>query len=112
MPFDGPANDTAAVLAKAEEYLQGGAHWMRGYWPNPEGRKCLLAAVKWAMLETAQPLHCAEKFLAEAIAGTDVERRCATIMVFNDAPGRTYTEIEAVLHKAKELASDAVRRNP
>jgi hypothetical protein len=64
MPFDGPANDTAAVLAKAEEYLQGGAHWMRGYWSNPEGRKCLLAAVKWAMLETAQPLHCAEKFLA------------------------------------------------
>jgi hypothetical protein len=51
MPFDGPANDTIAVLAKTEEYLQRGARWMQGYWPNPEGKKCLLAAVKWAMLE-------------------------------------------------------------
>jgi hypothetical protein len=29
-------------------------------------------------------------------------------MVFNDAPGRTYAEIEAILHKAKELAGNAV----
>lgn len=28
MPFDGPANDTAVVLAKAEEYLDGGARWI------------------------------------------------------------------------------------
>ena len=49
MPFDCPANDTLAALAKAEVYQQGGARWMRGYRPNPEGRKCLLAAVKWAM---------------------------------------------------------------
>ncbi len=108
MPFDCPANDTLTVLDKAEECLQGGALWMQGYWPNPEGRKCLLAAVKWAMLETGQPFHSAAKFLAEAIAGSSVDHPCATIMAFNDKQGRTFSEIEATLHKAKELVHNAI----
>jgi hypothetical protein len=95
--------DTLAVLEETERYFQGGKLWMRGYWPNDEGTKCLLAAVKWAMLETHQPLHSAERYLAQAITGSEVEFPCRAIMAFNDAPGRTYAEIEAVLHRACEL---------
>ena len=115
MPFDGiPATDnrSALVLEMMEDYLQGGARWMRGYHHNPEGRKCLLAAMKHVRKQLASQDDAVPAYLAKAIewpVGAECKgRHCAIMMAFNDAPGRTYAEIEAVLHKAMELAANAV----
>jgi hypothetical protein len=91
------------VLEKAEEYLQRGERW--GCLPYHEGKMCLLAVINMAMLETLSPLHRAVDHLAKAIGGDCCpEQRVAKIIAFNDAPGRKWEEIEAILQKAKNIA--------
>jgi hypothetical protein len=103
-PLRGPGNETVSVLIETGRLLAGD-NWMQGSWINDEGRLCLIGAVKWAMLETGQPLHRAEEFLAEAITGSATdENPCNVVIAFNDAPGHTFADIEAILHKALEAA--------
>jgi hypothetical protein len=91
------------VLEKAEEYLQCGERW--GHLPYHDGKMCLLSAINLAMLETRNPLHRAIDHLAKAIGGDYCpEQRDAMIIAFNDAPGRKWEKIAAILQKAKNVA--------
>jgi hypothetical protein len=120
MPFDAapavhsllPANgagQSALVLDMVEFYFRGGERWAPG--SSREGdRFCLLTAIEFVRRETGCHSDHSFYYLARAIdpdiavlARPD-QMSPSLIIAFNDAPGRTYAEIAAVLHTARALA--------
>ena len=120
MPFDAapavhsplPANiagQSALVLDMVEFYFRGGERWAPGS-SREGGRLCLLTAIEFVRREIGCHSDHSFYYLARAIdPDIAVLARPGQIgpsiaIAFNNAPGRTYAEIAAVLHTAKALA--------
>ena len=121
MPFDGttPAKPQLAQLAAAQSALvldvvevsfRDGAKWARGTYCTLDGRRCLLEAVQFARRQLGVQFDRAPDYLARAIrlrreyygdfhVGTE-----GTVLAFNDARGRRWRQIAAVIREAKALA--------
>ena len=120
MPFDGTtpakpllaqisAAQSALVLGVVEVSFRDGARWARGTYCTPDGRRCLLEAVQFARRQISAQVDRAPDYLARAIRlrrgygdlylGTE-----GTVLAFNDARGRKWRQIAAVIRKAKALA--------
>jgi hypothetical protein len=106
---DNIAGQSALVLDMVEFYFRDGERWApRG---GREGdRRCLLTAIEFVRCEIGWHRDHAFYYLARAIdPDIAVLARPDQItpsfaIAFNDAPGRTYPEIAAVLRTAKALA--------
>ena len=119
---DNIAGQSALVLDMVEFYLRDGQRWAHRTWWQAAGEKrCLLGAIKFVRHDILSDRDQAEYYLARAIApahanvshSVNCPRRSskavelmisAIVMKFNDANGRSYSKIAAVLRAAKELA--------
>lgn len=103
------AGKSALLLDMVEFYFRGGERRAPGL--SREGdRFCLLTAIEFVRSEIGCHSDDAFHYLARAIdpeiavlARPD-QMSPSLVIAFNDAPGRTYAEIAAVLHTAKALA--------
>ena len=128
---DNIAGQSALVLDMTEFYFRDGQRWAHGeWWQAAREKRCLLGAVKFVRSEICSDGDQAEFYLARAIdpapanrSGTRTSEQSARkasvaarstalrllvssiVMRFNDTKGRSYSEIAAVLHKAKEMAA-------
>jgi hypothetical protein len=120
MPFDGTtakqirrpkcdptAAQSALVLDMVELFFRDGAKWAHGRWKAPDGKRCLIGAVRFVRRQVGSNADRAPTYLARAIPAKDgplLLDAVNAIIGFNDAPGRTYPEIAAVICRAKLLA--------
>ena len=122
MPFDGttirkrrlPKRDpsgaqSALVLGMTAFFFQDGALWTRQHWKTRAGARCLVEAVRFVRHEIGSRDDRALDYLAQAIRETYRDCRgvwgsCDLVVRYNDAKGRTYSEIDHVLRRAKHLA--------
>jgi len=95
--------ESLATLQYMEDYFQNGAHWTQHAYQRADGSRCLVGAAHYV---SVSPIDDAKFWLLQAIA----ERApgITTIEQFNDTRG-SYTEIEAVIARAKQLAAEAQR---
>jgi hypothetical protein len=102
---DNTAGQSALVLNMMEFYFRDGQRWAHRTWWEAAGEKrCLLGAVRFVRSEILSDRDQAEYYLARAIHPAQANGSPTRVMQFNDAKGRTYPEIAAVLRKAKEMA--------
>ena len=120
MPFDGTtpakpqlaqisAAQSALVLDVVEVSFRDGARWARGAYCTTDGRRCLLEAVQFARRQIGAQFDRAPDYLARAIRlrrghGDLYLETEGTVLAFNDARGRKWRQIAAVIRKAKALA--------
>ena len=138
---DNTAAQTALVLDMVEFYFQGGKRWLHGTWLRGEQRCLLGAIkfVRFEICsDHDQAEYYLARVIAPAErvndnrarpSGTSTDDQLARkasvaarsktvellvssiVMKFNDTKGRSYSEIAAVLHKAREMAeTDASAR--
>jgi hypothetical protein len=92
--------------------------WARGTYCTPDGRRCLLEAVQFARRQLGVQFDRAPDYLARAIrlrreyygdfhVGTE-----GTVLAFNDARGRRWRQIAAVIREAKALAEADAQHIP
>jgi hypothetical protein len=126
MPFDGttarktrrPEQRTTAlrsalVLDMVEFFFRDGAMWVSGQWETCDGRRCLLKAVSFVRRQIGSRADRAPAYLARAIRDNDyIIRTQDRIIAYNDARGRTYPEIAALIREAKALAEADARSEP
>jgi hypothetical protein len=99
--------ESIETLSAMEWFFQGGENWTKGAYHRRDGSKCLVGAAQ--SMRTAA-IEDARYWVRQAIA----ERQGAPVGLmgiegFNDSRG-SYTEIAAVLARAKQLA--AARQSP
>jgi hypothetical protein len=117
MPFDGTSKASVAarsmiVLRLLESFFDGGARWARRTYCAPDGKRCLLGAIDHARCETGLTDDRAAEYLAGAINLRQKanglpplgDTPSMTVMGFNDAFGRRYSDIFDVVKAAKKLA--------
>ena len=125
MPFDGTtakktrrpeqrikAIRSALVLDMVEFFFRDGAMWVSGQWETCDGKRCLLQAVSFVRRQISSRADRAPAYLARAIRDNDHIRPQDRIIAYNDARGRTYREIAALIREAKVLAEADARREP
>jgi hypothetical protein len=118
MPFDGTSKASVAaqsitVLGLLECFFEGGARWARRTYHAPDGKRCLLGAIDHIRCETGVTNDCAAEYLAGAINLRQLskglpplgDRPTETVIGFNDAFARRYSEIADIMNAAKELAA-------
>jgi hypothetical protein len=123
MPFDGTtakktrrperrttALQSALVLDMVEFSFHDGAMWVSGQWETCDGKRCLLQAVSFVRRQIGSRADRAPAYLARAIRDNDYKRTQDRIIAYNDARGRTYREIAALIREAKALAEADSRR--
>jgi hypothetical protein len=111
---DNIAGQSALVLDMVEFFFfEDGAKWNPRVFTNKDGARCLLGAIRFVRQQIACAPDRAPHYLVRAIhpARPDFQRSDPqpVIFRFNDAPGRTYAEVAAVVRKAKELAEADAR---
>ena len=123
MPFDGEARPcvlsggqtaarSAVVLDKVEFLLDGGAKWARRTLETIDGRRCLLGAIQHVRHELGDKDDRAAEYLARAIDQWQIRKGLpplgdgddCSIMGFNDAHRRGFSDIATVLREARQLA--------
>ena len=114
---DNIAGQSALVLEAVEFFFEDGAKWNPQMFTRRDGARCLLGAIRFVRQQIACAPDRAPHYLARAIhpARPDILRSDPhpVIFRFNDALGRTYAEVAAVVRKAKELAeADAQAGEP
>ena len=123
MPFDAApvrsplpdniAGQSALVLDMVEFFFEDGAKWNPRTFTSRDGARCLLGAIRFVRQQIACAPDRAPHYLVRAIypARLDFPRSDpqGVIFCFNDAPGRSYTEVAAVVRKARELAEADAR---
>jgi hypothetical protein len=121
MPFDGTSKTSVAaqsmiVLGMLETFFSGGTRWARRAYSAPDEKCCLLGAVDHARHETGLTEDRATEYLAGAINLRQLSKGlpplgdtpAMTVIGFNDAFARKYSDVAEVVNAAKELAaSDA-----
>ena len=125
MPFDGTTAKTtrrleqrttalrsALVLDMVEFFFRDGAMWVSGQWETCDGKRCLLQAVSFVRQQIGSRADRAPAYLAHAIRENNYIRPHDRIIAYNDAHGRTYREIAALIREAKALAEADARREP
>ena len=118
MPFDGASKTLVAtqsmiVLGMIESFFEGGVRWARRTYCTGDGKRCLLGAIEHVRGETGFVDNRAAEYLAGAInlrqlsKGLPLLGDTATVTVigFNDAFGRRYSDVLDVVSAAKELAA-------
>jgi hypothetical protein len=118
MPFDGASKTLVAtqsmiVLGMIESFFEGGVRWARRTYCTGDGKRCLLGAIEHVRGETGFVDNRAAEYLAGAINLRQLSKglpllgdtATVTVIAFNDAFGRSYAEIVAVLSEAKTLAT-------
>jgi hypothetical protein len=93
--------ESIATLDYMEDYLNGGVNWTKGEYNAANGARCMVGAADAARVSKVDD---AKYFLRQAIA--EREPHLKTIEEFNDSR-QSFAEIEAVIHRAKELARAA-----
>ena len=110
---DNIAGQSALVLDMVEFFFEDGAKWNPQVLPTRDGARCLLGAIRFARQQIACASDRAPHYLVRAIhpARPDFLRSDPQPVIsrFNDAPGRTYAEVAAVVREAKKLAEAAAR---
>jgi hypothetical protein len=86
--------------------------WVSGQWETCDGKRCLLQAVSFVRRQIGSRADRAPAYLARAIRDNDYIRLQDRIIAYNDARGRTYPEIAALIHAAKALAEADARSEP
>jgi hypothetical protein len=125
MPFDGTTAKTtrrpeqrttalrsALVLDMVEFFFRDGAMWVSGQWETCDGKRCLLQAVSFVRRQIGSRADRAPAYLAHAIRDNNYIRPHDRIVAYNDAHGRTYPEIAALIRAAKALAEADARSEP
>ena len=121
MPFDGAgktliATQSMIVLGMIEAFFEGGARWARRTYCTTDGKRCLLGAIEHVRGETGLVDNRAAEYLAGAINLRQLSKGlpplgdtpAMTVIGFNDAFARKYSDVVDVVNAAKELAaSDA-----
>lgn len=117
---DNIATQSVLVLDMVELYFRGGAQWAQGIGSETGTHLCLLGAVNFVRrklgscedqaaeyLERAIDLKYPQcrKRLAKAFLRIRTPKTVDIVTNFNDARRRTFADIVAVLHKAKEIAA-------
>jgi hypothetical protein len=120
---DNIATQSALVLDMVESYFCGGVQWAQGIGSETGTHLCLLGAVNFVRRELGNCEDRAAEYLERAVdlKYPQCRRRLAKAFLrirapktvdivtnFNDARRRTFAEIVAVLHKAKEIAATDV----
>jgi hypothetical protein len=110
---DNIARQSALVLEAVEFFFEDGAKWSPRTFTSRDAARCLLGAIRFVRQHIACAPDRAPHYLVRAIhpARPDILRSDPqpVIFRFNDAPGRTYDEVAAVVRKAKELAQADAR---
>jgi hypothetical protein len=110
---DNIAGQSALVLEAVEFFFEDGAKWNPRMFTSRDGARCLLGAIRFVRQQIACASDRAPLYLVRAIhpARPDFLRSDPqpVIFRFNDASGRTYAEVAAVVRKAKELAEADAR---
>jgi hypothetical protein len=122
MPFDGTSKASVAtqsmiVLASLESFFEGGVRWARRTYSAPDGKCCLLGAIERIHCDTGITNDCAAEYLATAINMRQSSKGLPplgdtptlTVIGFNDAFARRYSDIADVVTAAKELAATDAR---
>jgi hypothetical protein len=122
MPFDGTtakktlrpkqratAAQTALVLDMVEFFFRDGAMWTRHQWKTCDGKRCLVEAVRFVRQQIGSRADRAPAYLVRAIHDNDHMQPQDRIVAYNDARGRTYPEIAALIREAKWLAEADAR---
>jgi hypothetical protein len=117
MPFDGTSKASVAaqsviVLGMIEPFFDGGTRWGRRTYCASDGKRCLLGAIDHARCETGLTDDRAPEYLAGAINLRQLSKGlpplgdtpAMTVIGFNDAFARRYSDILDVVNAAKELA--------
>src|ERR1700760_1178568 len=117
MPFDGTttkttrrekqratAAQTALVPDMMEFFFRDGAMWTHHRWESCDGKRCLVAAMRFIRQQIGSHADRANVYLARAIHDNNHLPPQERIVAYNDAKGRTYPEIAALIHEAKALA--------
>jgi hypothetical protein len=118
MPLDGTSKASVAaqsviVLGMLEPFFDGGARWTRRTYCAPDGTRCLLGAIDHARCQTGLIDDRATEYLAGAINLRQLSKGLpplgdtpsVTVIGFNDAFGRRYSDVLDVVSAAKELAA-------
>lgn len=93
--------ESVATLDHMEDYFQGGDKWTQDVYTGPDNTKCLVGAANHVRVSRVDD---AKHWLRLAIA--EREPTIHSIEQFNDTR-RSYSEIEEVIARAKQLASAA-----
>lgn len=99
MPFDGSGWHENEVLQKIDqlrELLAGESRWCKGSFALPDGRRCLVGAMR--ALDAQAML---EPIVLDAIRDV-TGRRCWRIESFNDRRSTTHAQVMRVLDCARE----------
>jgi hypothetical protein len=108
--FDAIAVQTATVLDMVEFFFGDGSNWVQHRWRTRDGKRCLLDAVRFVRREIRSDVDLAEVYLGRVICDSSWERLGGLgyndiVMFYNDAAGRTYPEIAALIREAKMRSS-------
>src|SRR4051812_32095172 len=95
--------ESFATLEHMLQFFQDGENWTQNTYHAPNGTKCLVGAADYVRVSSVDD---AKHWLRMAIAERDPAM--TTIEAFNDSR-QSFGEIEAVIARAKQLASAANR---
>jgi hypothetical protein len=86
------------MLDLMEEFFDGGRRWIRGFYEDDHGNRCLMGALTYLSKNREAGADYASIYLHIALP-----KRYATAHSYND-DCRSYTQIRALIHRARELA--------
>jgi hypothetical protein len=98
--------ESIATLDYMQDFLNDGANWTQGVYTAANGSRCLVAAADYARVSKVDD---AKYWLRRAIA--ERAPHLKTIEAFNDSR-QSFSEIEAVIRRARELARQAQPPRP
>lgn len=96
------ARETIATLDHMEEFFNNGKNWKKGVYSAADGARCLVGAADYAKVSKVDD---AKYWLRQAIAERSPNW---TIEQYNDNAD-DYSEIVAVIRRAKEMALEAAQ---
>jgi hypothetical protein len=92
--------ESVETLDAMEGFFQGGANWTQGVYQRPNGQRCLVGAADHLRASSVD----AAKFWLERAIAEETRGTVTRIESFNDSR-RSYSEVAAVVRRAKELAA-------